>query len=70
MHMYKFFLLYYFFAVLIYDGRQAKAKVLFRKMSGMRNCSKIVIVNCKMRNCKISKTAFETKFLSGMCQVL
>ena len=32
------FLFYYFFATLIFNGRLVKAKGLFRKRNGMRNC--------------------------------
>ena len=35
---YTLFRFYYLFATLIFNGRQAKAKVLFRKTSGMHNC--------------------------------
>ena len=35
---YTLFQLYYFFATLIFNGKQAKVRVLFRKTSGMRNC--------------------------------
>ena len=35
---YTLFLLFYFFATLIFYGKLAKVKVLFRKTSGMRNC--------------------------------
>ena len=34
---YMLFLFYYFFASLIFNRRQAKAKVFFRKTNGMRN---------------------------------
>ena len=32
------FLLYFFFETLIFNGRRVKAKVIFRKTIGMRNC--------------------------------
>ena len=35
---YTLFLFYYSFATLVFNGRRAKAKVLFRKTNGMCNC--------------------------------